>query len=75
MFLLSGRVVFVGSNDFSVGSLIQACSVFVALDPPLVYSLLAALFNLNSGLFLASGAVGVLFGELEWECEASQIVM
>ena len=33
---------FVDSNDVSVGSLIQACSVFVALDPPLVYSLLLA---------------------------------
>ena len=72
MFLLSGRVVFVGSNDFSVGSLIQACSVFVALDPPLAYSSLGCRFNLNSGLFFASGAVGVLFGELEWEVKLAK---
>ena len=39
------------------------------------YSSLGCRFTLNSGLFFASGAVGVLFGELERESEASQIVM
>ena len=38
----------------------------------LAYSSLGCRFTLNSGLSFASGAVGVLFGELEWEVKLAK---